>query len=107
MNKINKPFLSCYRVIYYGLEDEEFFFEWIKKISCIERIEGEGSYLYLHLKSATIPQEDLFELYCFFRRYKVDVKQLRPFLTPESKKFFKLDSQSYWYRQLFGKMVKS
>src|SRR5271170_7459919 len=81
----NLIYLTCKRVTYYTLQDEDAFFEWIKKIKSIKRFEGACDELYLDLVSDKLPDDDLRELLALFYRYKVDMKQLAQFLTDDNK----------------------
>jgi len=41
--------LTCTSIWYYSRRDEDAFFEWIKKIDCIEEFSGAGRDLYLQI----------------------------------------------------------
>ena len=97
-----KKYLTCTNVFYYGITDENIFFEWIKRINCIEKFDGQLNDLYLYLKNNELSEDDLYELLAFFKRYKIDMKQLRVFLTEENKKLFLKNKKAYWYKPLFG-----
>jgi len=43
--------LICKRVKFFCLKDEDAFFEWIKRIYCIDKFEGAGNELYLFIAS--------------------------------------------------------
>ena len=96
-----KPFLTCYRVIYEGYFSEDIFFVWINKIKCIDSIKGEGSNLYLYLTSDNLTTQDIYDLLAFFKRFKVDLKQLKPFLNEENKELFLKNKKAFWYKDLF------
>lgn len=98
----NKPYLVCHGVVYYGLTDEKLFFQWIKEIECIEGTGGSGEDLYLYLKSTHLTEDDLYEVINFFKRYKIDIRQLRPYLTDENKELFMMRKKAYWNKPLFG-----
>ncbi len=104
MNMIVKKsaFLVCADVKYYGPTDEYMFFQWVKKIQCIKDFEKKDNILYLYLKSRRLSSLDLFELLGFFKRYKINMKQLRPFLTKFNTKNFIKDKKAYWHKPLFG-----
>ena len=101
MNK-EKEYLTCTNVTFYGVTDEEMFFEWVKMIAAIESFEKSGSELYLILKNNQLSEDDLYEILYLFQRYKIDMKQLRRFLTEENKKLFFKAKKAYWYKPLFG-----
>lgn len=95
-------YLICKRVHYYSYNDEDAFFEWIKKIKCIKSFEGAGDELYLDLVDRKLTETDLRELMALLYRYKVDMKQLARFLTPKNKKWFYDNKRAYWHRRVFG-----
>lgn len=103
INEDNKPYLIAHAVPYYGPIDEDLFFQWIRRIICIERYDGSVRDLYLHLRSANLTEDDLFDLLYFFKRYDIDMKQLRPFLNSKNKTHFKKCKDAYWYEPLFGR----
>jgi hypothetical protein len=94
--------LTAKKVHFYSYKDEEVFFEWIKKISCIEKFEGCGDELYLDLKRKKLSNKDLDELIGLFYRYKIDMKQLAQFLTPKNKGWFYDNKKAFWHRRVFG-----
>lgn len=100
--KIEENILVCKAVTFYCDKDEDAFFEWIKKIDCIEKISGAGNELYLHICADDIHEYDLRDLLGLFRRYNVDMKQLSRFLTDENKKWFKNPIMA-WHKKVFGK----
>lgn len=97
----SETILICRSVIFYSENDENSFFEWIKKIECIERIAGLKNELYLHMVCDDLHDHDLRDLLALFYRYRIDMKQLQIFLNPENEKWFK-NPQSYWYEKVFG-----
>lgn len=94
--------LTCTKVVYYSMNDEEVFFWWLEKIKCIERIDAIRYDLYLHLKKTPPTDEDLQDLIGLFYRYNVDMKQLARFLTPENKAWFYDDKKAFWHKKVFG-----
>ena len=98
----NKNYFTCVSIKYYGFVDEELFFAWIKKMSFIKSFEGSGNELYLDLANRELNQDDLLELLAFFKRYKIDMKQLRPFLHDKNKNWLITQKKAFWYKPLFG-----
>lgn len=94
----NKQYLVCRKVGYYSNFDEDAFFEWIKKIKCIEKFEGAGYELYLDLYDRELSSEDIHEIAALFLRYKINMKQLAEFLTENNK-----DAFGYYKKEIFGK----
>ena len=103
MKNAKETILLCKGVTFYCLKDEAAFFEWIKKIDCIEKTSAAGDELYLHLKSDSIDDNDLDDLIGLFYRYKIDMKQLKQFLNDKNKEWFCDNKKAFWYRQVFGK----
>ncbi len=101
MSDSNKTILKCKSGPFYTLKDEDAFFEWIKKIECIEDVKGVGRELYFYIACDDLHDRDLIDLIGLFYRYKKDMKQLARFLTPENKSWF-YDKKAYWYKKIFG-----
>jgi len=94
--------LTCKKVTFYFQKDEEAFFEWIKKIKCINFISAIGDELYLHIKKKHISDDDLRSLIGLFYRYKVDMKQLQIFLNKNNQKWFFESPKGFWHKRIFG-----
>lgn len=94
--------LICKSVIFYAPKDEDAFFEWIKKISCVGSFSGIKDELYLYISSTTLEDEDLNDLLALFYRYKIDMKQLKKFLNEHNKKWFYENKKAYWHKKVFG-----
>jgi len=103
MKKNNENILICKKVRFFCNKDEDAFFEWIKKIGCIERFEGAGNELYLYICADDIHDQDLDDLIGLFYRYKIDMKQLQRFLTKDNKSWFYDNKKAFWHRRVFGK----
>ena len=94
--------LICKSVTYYCNKDEDAFFEWIKKINCVEKISAAGKELYLHICADDIHDQDLDDLIGLFYRYKIDMKQLARFLNDGNKSWFYDNKKAFWYKKTFG-----
>lgn len=99
--QINKNILICTSIIYYSRKDEDAFFEWIKKIDCIDDISGEGENLYLHIAADDIHDHDLRDLLALFYRYNVEMSQLVRFLTKTNKSWFYDNKTAFWHKKVF------
>jgi len=100
-----KNFLVCKNVKYYSDFDKEGFFEWIDKIKAIVEIEKKDKELYLYFKSKRITDQDLRSLIGLFRRFKIDMKQLKIFVNERNKKWLThggKTTKGYWYKAIFG-----
>jgi hypothetical protein len=83
-----KIVLICKPLRFYTNNDEDLFFNWLKKIECIKNYEGVGNSLQLHITSKKISNNDLLELFGLFDRYKFDSKQLAIFKNESNKEWF-------------------
>ncbi len=103
INKIDSSgtILICKSVRFYANKDEDAFFEWIKKIECIENTSAKGRELYLHLSCNNLHEYDLRDLLALFYRYKIDMKQLKVFLNKNNKSWFYDNKKAYWHKRVF------
>lgn len=95
-------YLTCKKVKFYSRKDEDALFEWISKIECIKKIDLVNNELYMYLASNSLHEYDLRDLLSLLYRYKIDMKQLAQFLTPENKHWFYDNKKAYWFRRVFG-----
>ncbi|WP_243311816.1 hypothetical protein [Fundidesulfovibrio agrisoli] len=93
--------LQARSVAYYSPGDEEAFFEWLDRIECVEGGSGSGDTLYISVDRAELDEECLTELLALFRRYGVDLKQLRVFDSEEFASWFR-NPEAFWYAEVFG-----
>lgn len=94
--------LRCTGIRYYSRKDEDAFFEWIKKIDCIENVSSAGKDLYLQIPTHDLHDYDLRELLAIFYRYKIDMRQLQVFLNKNNKEWFEDNKKTYWHQRVFG-----
>ncbi len=92
------PVLVCKGVIYFSLNDEAAFFEWMKKLKCIKRIDGSGDELWIFLRSKNLSDRSLRDLIAMFYRYKIDMTQLQQFLNPSNAHWF--NDKKLWFHKL-------
>ena len=69
------PILICKRVTYFSHGDEKAFFDWLNGIKAVRKWHGAGDSLFLNV-SRQVSAIGYRELDAFFRRYKIDRKQL-------------------------------
>jgi hypothetical protein len=93
--------LNAKRILYFSENDEAAFFEWLDKLSCVQRYEGELDVLHIHIDKTKVDEYELRELISLFRRYEVDLKQLRIFDRAEFESWFR-DPCAYWHVPVFG-----
>lgn len=96
--------LIAKRVWYYSENDEAAFFEWLDKLACVKRYEGELDALNIHVDKSKVDEHALRELLALFLRYRVDLKQLRVFDRDEFAYWFR-DPRAYWHRAVFDDPV--
>lgn len=94
--------LSFTHIKYYSRKDEDAFFEWIKKIDCIDKAVGEGRESHFYIACNDLHDHDLRDLLALFYRYKLDMKQLQRFLNKDNKQWFFENHKAYWHRRVFG-----
>lgn len=92
--------LIAKRVWYYSENDEAAFFEWLDKLACVKRYEGELDVLNIHVDKSKVDEHALRELLALFHRYRVDMKQLRVFDRDEFAGWFR-DPRAYWHAAVF------
>ena len=95
------PILKCHETMFYSQLDETLFFDGLKEISAVKKLEGVGSDLLLSVPSR-LPDKALRELLGLFFRYHVDMRQLAPFLTEKNQLWFH-DPEKYWFKKVFSK----
>lgn len=88
--KENKIVLVLTPLRFYTNDDEDLFFEWIKKIKCIEGCRGVGKDLYLIGNSnTTISYNDFSNFLGLFRRYKLkNINQIKIFINDKNREWF-------------------
>ena len=96
----NQIVLQAKRVWYYSKNDEAAFFEWLDKLSCVEKYEGEADVLNVHVNETLVDEYSLREILSLFFRYSVDMKQLRVFDKEEFSEWFR-NPHAYWFKAVF------
>ena len=95
------PTLKCSNTVFFSQLDEGMFFDGLKKISAVKKIEGRGPDLFLSVPSRP-SNKALRELLGLFFRYDVDMRQLAHFLTAQNRSWFR-DREKYWFKRVFAK----
>lgn len=93
--------LEAKGVFFFSPCDEDVFFEWLKKISCIESFEGKGLSIILRVNKLLVGESDLRELLSLFKRYNIDMRQLKIFDEECFSSWFRAKS-SFWHSGVFG-----
>jgi len=92
--------LEASRVRFFSQNDESAFFDWLKKIDCIEKYEGRGEMIYLTVSTKAMTEDYLRELLSVFRRYEISMRQLSIFDRKQFSTWFR-DKRAYWYVSVF------
>jgi hypothetical protein len=76
------------------------FFEWMDRLGC------KGEYIdkdrKLSIRLAEEPNQDhLWMLISFFKRYNIDLRQLKRFETPKNSEWLR-NQNNYWHAGMFG-----
>ena len=94
------PTLKCSNTVFFSDLDERMFFDALKKISAVKKIEGRGPDLFLSVPSH-LSDKALRELLGLFFRYDVDMRQLAHFLTPKNRSWFR-GREKFWFKRVFA-----
>jgi hypothetical protein len=81
--------------------DETAFFDWLNKLPCVSKFEGEGDTLYIRVLKSKVDEYALRELLALFWRYRLSMKQLAIFDKRKFAKWFH-DESAYWHKSVFG-----
>jgi len=79
--------LRCSRVWFYSPADESGFFYFIKQIKAVQFVEGLGEDVFLHIKTP-ITLRSLRDLIGLFRRYNIDLADLKRLKNKKTAKIF-------------------
>jgi hypothetical protein len=71
--------LEATGVRFFSQGDESAFFAWLNKLPFVDRCEGRGRTLYIHVNYAAVDEDGLREMLALFRRYGVGLRQLALF----------------------------
>ena len=96
--------LEAKSVSYFSPLDERAFFEWLDRIPAVQKYEGEGLSLWLHVDDE-MSESDLGNILGLFIRYKVDLSQLAVFRNAENERWF-ADPRKIWFKKVFGKAAR-
>lgn len=89
-------YIICKRVTFYSPFDEDIFFDWIKRIPCIDKLEAAHDELYLDLVARELDYNDMKDLIALCHRYKIKMDQLAVFVNNNNK-----DAVEPWKKQIY------
>ena len=91
-------------VTLYSEADEWAFFQFALHIPAVQKIEGEGDAMVIHVRPRP-SEENLRDLIALFERYRISgMSQLAQFRTPSNERWF-ADARKFWHRKVFGKTL--
>ncbi len=93
--------LEADSIKYFSQYDEESFFEWLGKLSCVKKFEGQGTVLYIDVDLDAVDEYSLRDILALFRRYNISMKQLAIFDRAEFADWFR-NEKKYWYKDIFS-----
>ncbi len=99
--KQDRIVLKVHNMEYLSRLDEDMFFEWLGKLSCVQNCEGVGDGLQITVSTSKVDDACLRELIALFYRYQIGLKQLAVFQDDKRRKWFS-DSHKYWFSEVFG-----
>lgn len=102
MNRKTKSYLIYKNANFFCSNDQYFFYERLKRIKCIISTEWQGDDIIIHLKRSVLTEDNMYDFLFLFKRYQIDMTQLRPFLNEKNETWFKNTKDAYWYKPLFG-----
>jgi len=90
---------------YYSRYDEDSFFRWLDKLSCVHSYKGHLRTLYIKIKVDAVTQEDIYEIVGLYQRYDLDMSSLAVLERSDFSAWFR-DERKYWYPKIFGQERK-
>ncbi len=93
--------LQADSVVFYSRQDEASFFARLQELPCVVDVAGMGRILHIQVDRQRVDDEALTELLALFRRYQVDMRQLRVFDERRFARWFRR-RQSHWHDAVFG-----
>ncbi len=93
--------LQADSVVFYSRQDEASFFARLQQLPCVVDVAGMGRILHIQVDRQRVDDEALTELLALFRRYQVDMRQLRVFDERRFARWFRR-RQSHWHDAVFG-----
>ena len=98
----DKVELIVSEVVYLSKNDEAAFFEWLKKLLCVDCVDGRGRNLYIHVNVPNLDEDSLRELISLFKRYDIPMGQLSIFDNDSFAGWFR-NEKADWYKSVFSK----
>lgn len=92
--------LDTAEIVFFSQFDESAFFEWLNKISCVEKFEGQGTSLYVSVNPDALDGDALRELIALFHRYRLNMSVLLAFDREEFSEWLH-NKDAYWHENLF------
>ena len=92
--------IEAENVRYFSKNDENIFFEWIKKIPCITDTKGRLSTLYLTVQMDVLDDYQMRDILALFQRYQIDMRTLKKIIKSDFLDWIN-DPIKFWHYDLF------
>ncbi len=89
--------LTAARVHFFSDMDEKLFYAWLGHLTCVESYHGVDDTLFIHVRKASLDNEQISALMALFKRYDITVKELGVFAQPKDTAW-QGNGQSKWFR---------
>lgn len=86
---------------YFSYLDEKHFYQWLNAIEVKVTVGKRLGELTLHFKKGALTKTDWVDLLALLMRYDIDMRPLRPLVTPRHEKWLKTPT-AYWHQKLWG-----
>jgi hypothetical protein len=93
--------LKAQATLFFSRLDEDAFFDWLKKLPCVSKFEGQGDTLFIRVLKSKVDAWSLRELLALFHRYRIDMRQLSVFDDAGFADWFH-NREAYWHESVFG-----
>ena len=100
MNEPLSTDIDLVDVHYYSNNDENAFFDWLKKMNFVTKIHGHINILTITVKN-DLDEYDLRDLMALFYRYRIDMRSLVKFDRLDFHKWLH-NKTAFWYSEMFG-----
>lgn len=100
MNNLDVVELEAEGVVFYSMNDERLFFDWLGRMEFVKDVVGSGAVIYIKIDAGDLTEDGLREILALFQRYRISMRQLKLFDREEFSGWFRR-SDSFWYRRVF------
>ena len=97
------PKIICKNVVFYSVNDEVSFFEWVSRINGIKKWEGVVDEVRLHFPKKNVSDQCLRDLTALLYRYNIEMSQLQQFITDKNRDWYSAPKM-YWHKKVFNQI---